>query len=162
MPVKYDASSIQILDDPVAFVRRRPEWFVGSDEVRPGFLVTALARGALDLGCKQVEVHHIDDWWAVASDEDWLAYHNQLGVRETFNRILPSPAGVNACRYEVVVRALAASVFTCRAGELVVLSGDEATIRGVLAQEPLCRLREKRVVAFTMGSGHDPAEEPRG
>jgi hypothetical protein len=160
--VKYDASSIRVIDDPVAFIRRRPEMFVGSGVVQPSFLATTLARDALDLGCKQVDIHHIGDWWAVASEEDWLAYHNDLGVRQTFNRLLPTPWSVNGCRSEVVVRALAASVFTSKAGELIVLSGDESAIRCVLAQEPLCRLGEKRVVAFAMGLGNAPPEEPRG
>lgn len=148
--MEHDASSIRVIDDPVAFIRRRPEMFVGSGEVRPELLVTGLAHDALSLGCKRVEIHHAADWWAVASDEDWLAYQNDLDVRETFNRILPIPGSVNGCRSEVVVRALAGSVFTNKPGELVVLSGDEATIRRILARDPFSDLRRKRVVAFAM------------
>jgi hypothetical protein len=88
-------------------------------------------------------------WWAVASGEDWLAFHNDLGVQETFNRFLPIPGSVGY-RSEVVVHALAASVFTIRAGSLVVLSGDEPTIHNVLARDPFCRLGDKRIVAFAM------------
>jgi hypothetical protein len=148
--MKYDVTSIGVIDDPVAFIRRRQEMFVGPGVVRPEFLATALARDALDFGCAHVEVYHVGDWWAVASADDWLAYRNDLGVRETFNRILPTPGSVNGCRSEVVVRALAASVFTSRAEELVVLSGDEATVRTLLARDPFCRLGDKRIVAFAM------------
>jgi hypothetical protein len=158
--MKYDASSIAVIDDPVAFIRRRPAMFVGPGEVRPEFLATALARDALDLGCAHVEVFHVGDWWAVASAEDWLVCHNDPGVRETFNRILPTPSSVNGCRCEVVVRALAASVFTIKAGELIVLSGDEVTIRRVLTRAPFCRLREKRVVAFAMAQSSGPVGDP--
>ena len=56
--MKYDASSIGAIDDPVAFVRRRMEMFVGSGPLRPEFLATALAHDALQLGCKRVELHH--------------------------------------------------------------------------------------------------------
>jgi hypothetical protein len=148
--MKYDASSIEVIDDPIAFIRRRPEMFIGVAEVRPEFLATSLAYDALALGVKQVEVHHVGEWWAVLSAEDWLAYHNDVGVRETFNRILPIPGSVNGCRSEVVLHALAAAVFTSKAGELVVLSGDETTIRHVLARNPFCGIGEKRIVAFAM------------
>jgi len=87
--MKYDASSIKVLDDPIAFIRRQPEMFVGVAEVQPEFLATSLAHDALALGVRQVEIHHVGEWWAVVSAEDWLAYHNDVGVRETFNRILP-------------------------------------------------------------------------
>ena len=90
--------------------------------------------------------------WAVASGEDWLACHNNLGVRETFNRIQPIPDSVNGCRSEVVVCALAASVFTSKEGELVVLRGDEASICQVVSHDPFSGLREKRIVAFAKGN----------
>jgi hypothetical protein len=148
--MKYDASSIKVLDDPIAFIRRRPEMFIGVAEAQPEFLATSLAYDALALGVRQVEIHHVAEWWAVVSAEDWLAYHNDVGVRETFNRILPIPGSVNGCRSEVVLHALAAAVFTSKAGELVVLSGDETVIRHVLARNSFCRIGEKRVVAFAM------------
>jgi len=50
----------------------------------------------------------------------------------------------------VVLHALAAAVFTSKAGELVVLSGDETVIRHVLARNSFCRIGEKRIVAFAM------------
>jgi hypothetical protein len=87
-------------------------------EFLPGFLATRLAGDAIHLGVKQVEIHHAGDWWAVASDEDWLAYrysdhlaarYGDLCTRDIFNRILPVPGSVNSCRSEVVIRALAAS-----------------------------------------------------
>ncbi len=154
----YDESSIAVLTDAVAFIRKRPEMFVRWST--PEFLATALAGDALALGVKQVEIHHAGDWWAVASDDDWLAYrsypyppHNDLSVQDVFNRILPGPGSVNSCRSEVVIHALAASVFTTRAGSLLVLSGDEEVVRGLLARDPFCQLSEKRVVAFTMPRG---------
>ena len=102
------------------------------------------------LGVKQVEIHHVGEWWAVLSAEDWLAYHNDLSVRETFNRILPIRGSVNGCRSEVVLHALAAAVFTSKAGELVVFSGDETAIRHVLTRNPFCRIGENRIIAFAM------------
>jgi hypothetical protein len=78
--VKYDASSIQILDDPVAIIRRRPKMHVGSEDIRPGWLAAALARDALDLGCKHAEIHRLGDWWIVASEQDRLTYHNKLST----------------------------------------------------------------------------------
>jgi len=146
--MKYDA--IKVLDDPIAFIRRRPEMFVGAAKVQPEFLATSLAYDALALGVKRVEILHVEEWWAVLSAEDWLAYHNDLSVRETFNRILPIPGSVNGCRSEVVLHALAAAVFTSKAGELVVLSGGKAVIRHVLTRNPFSRIGEKRIVAFAM------------
>jgi hypothetical protein len=156
--MKCDVSSIKVLDDAVALVRQRPEMFVGVGEVQPEFLATSLAHDALALGVRQVEIHHIDEWWAVVSEEDWLTYHNGVGVRETFNRILPIPGSVNGCRSEVVVHALAAAVFTSKAGELVVLSGDEGVARSALARGPLCHIGNKRIVAFAMPEGHATEE----
>jgi hypothetical protein len=127
--------------------------FVGMGEVRPEFLATSMAHDALALGVRQVEIHHVGDWWAVVSDEDWLRYHNGLSVRETFDRILPIPGSVNGCRSEVVVHALAAAVFTCRAGELEILSGDKADARSVLRRTPFCQMGSKRIVAFAMSLG---------
>jgi DNA gyrase/topoisomerase IV subunit B len=40
--MKYDASSIKVLDDPVAFIRQRPEMFVGLAQGQPEFLATSL------------------------------------------------------------------------------------------------------------------------
>ncbi|MGA7325610.1 MAG: hypothetical protein WBX25_14240, partial [Rhodomicrobium sp.] len=96
-------------------------------------LSAQLARDALELGVTQVEVHHSGDWWIVASDDDWLLYHNRRNVLETFSLIVPIPWLVNSCRSEVIVHALAASVFTSRDGQLVVLRGDETAIHSVLA-----------------------------
>jgi predicted TIM-barrel fold metal-dependent hydrolase len=73
--MKYDVSSIKVLDDAIAFVRRRPEMFVGVAEVQPELLATSLAHDALALGVRQVEIHHVNEWWAVVSEEDWLTYH---------------------------------------------------------------------------------------
>jgi hypothetical protein len=162
--MEYDESSIMVLNDVLALIRRRPKMFVGetAPEFVPEFLATRLAGDVLSLGAKQVEIHHAGDWWATASDEDWLAYQYQgqlarhysgLGTRDIFNRILPVPGHVNSCRSEVVIHALAASVFTAKAEALVVLSGDEAKVRGLLARDPFNGLGEKRVVAFTMAEG---------
>jgi hypothetical protein len=148
--MKYDASSIKVLHDPIAFIRRRPEMFAGAAEVQAEFLATCLAHDALAFGVRQVEIHHVGEWWAVVSAQDWLAYHNDVGVRETFNRILPIPGSVNGCRSEVVLHALATAVFTSKAGELVVLSGDETVIQQVLARNLFCRIGEKRIVVFAM------------
>ena len=151
--MKHDASSIKVLDDAIGLIRRRPEMFIGTSVARPEFLATSLAHDALTLGATQVQIHHIDDWWAVASDEDWLTYDNDLSIRETFSRILPIPGVVNSCRSEVVVHALAGTVFTRKAGELTILSGDKATIRSMLMRDPICRIGEKRIVAFLMPQG---------
>jgi hypothetical protein len=133
--------------------------FAGVADVRPEFLATSLAHDALALGARQVEIHHADHWWAVASSEDWIAYHNNCSVRETFRRILPVPGIVNACRSEVVVHALAGAVFTSKSGELTILSGDEAAIRRLLAHDPFCRLGEKRFVAFAMLQSSAPERD---
>jgi hypothetical protein len=151
--MKYDPSSIKVLDDAIGLVRRRPEMFIGTGVARPEFLATSLVHDALALGATHVEIHHLNDWWVVASDEDWLTYHNDLSIRETFSRILPVPGVVNACRSEVVVHALAGTVFTSKAGELTILCGDEAAIRSVLTRDPFCRIGEKRIVAFSMLEG---------
>jgi hypothetical protein len=37
--MKFDVSSIKVLDDAIALVRQRPEMFVGVGEVQPEFLV---------------------------------------------------------------------------------------------------------------------------
>ncbi len=148
--MKYDESSIQVFTS-VEAIRRRPEMYVGPGGVRPQLLAAQLARDALELGVGQVEVHHSGAWWIVASNDDWLTLHNQLGVAETFNRILPIPGLVNSCRSEVVAYALADAAFTSRGGELLVLKGDEAEVRRLLIQPSLSRLEEKRVVGFRMG-----------
>ena len=44
---------------------RRPEKFVGVAEVQPELLATSLAHDALALGVRQVEIHHVGEWWAV-------------------------------------------------------------------------------------------------
>ena len=81
----------------------------------------------------RAEIHHVGAWWVVVSDEDWLTYGNDRSVRETFSHILPFPYfGANACRSEVVVNALASSLFTVKGGRLEILRGDEAAIRDVL------------------------------
>lgn len=146
----YNPSQIKIIDDAISLIRRRPEMFVGEGDVRPAFLVAALAQDVLALGARQIEIHRTHEWWIVASDEDWLAYDNNLDVREIFHRILPAPDRVNGYRSEVVIHALAGAVFTSKATDLVVFSGDDAEIRHLLTREPFVRFSQKRIVGFTM------------
>jgi len=42
---------------------------------------------------------------------------------------------------------------TSKAGELVVLSGDEVAIRSVLVRNLCCRIGEKRIIAFAIAEG---------
>ena len=52
--MKFDVSTIKVLDDAIALVQQRPEMFVGVGEVQPEFLATSLAHDALALGVRQV------------------------------------------------------------------------------------------------------------
>lgn len=147
-------ASIAVVEDTLSLIRRRPEMFVGEAPPRPEFLAAGLAQDALALGVKQAEIHHVGAWWVVASDEDWLTYGNDRSVRETFSHILPFPYfGANACRSEVVVNALASSLFTLKGGRLEILRGDEAAIRDVLTLDLFRRAGNQRIVAFRMTEG---------
>jgi hypothetical protein len=149
--MKYNESDLQSLTG-IDVIRRRPDMYAGPGWEHPERLASGLVDNVLLLGASQVEVHHVGEWWIVSSDDDWLAYHNQLSVSETFERLLPIPLPhlVNSCRFEAVVYALADAVFTAKGGELLVLKGDEAEVRLLLADPLLRRLEEKRTVGFTM------------
>jgi hypothetical protein len=88
--------------------------------------------------------------------------HNKLDARQTFNRMLSIPGGVNACRYEIMVRALADLVLTSKTGEVAIIGGDDGLSRRLRAQDPRERLEEKRVVAFAVASNNAPAGQPKG
>jgi hypothetical protein len=159
MPMKYDASSIQVLEDPLAFIRRRREMFVGPC-VHPQTMALGLAGDALFLGATEVEIHRWCNWWIVASSHDWLTSCNSHDLQETFNRIIGRPDQVNGCRSEVVIHALCGSVFSIKSGELVVIKGDKVLIQSLLSQKPLCEMGEKRIVGFAMAGTEDPGHHP--
>jgi hypothetical protein len=54
------------------------------------------------------------------------------------------------------------AVFTSKAGELVVLSVDEAAARSAQARDPLCNISNKRIIAFAMPEGCATEERKAG
>jgi len=145
-------SEIQVLDDPIGLIRKKPGMFTRSIPVSGIELATNIVSEALLLtkGKGRVTTFCTDTWWVVASDVDWIANESEHPIQDIFSRILPLPqAGPNSMRGEVLLTAFARDVITQG------IDGQHVIKGSALASDnpwpvPAGHQGWKRVVAFRM------------
>lgn len=143
-------SEVQILDDPIAFIRKRPSMFARSIPVSGAELAANIIAEALLLTHGQVTASRADAWWVVTSDVDWIAGESDHAVEDAFSRILPLPqAGPNSMRGEVLLTAFARDVVTQDIYSRCVIKGSTQADDAVWAMLT-SRPDWKRIVAFRM------------
>lgn len=145
---KYDASSVGVVD-ALSLMRSNKPMFLGREEVIPSQLATAIADDALTLGVTSVGLHHHGDWWLISSADDWLQIGNELGIEETFTRIVGLQGGpVNSMRREIYLTAYASAAFTRKGDSACWISGTAAEHEAALAPSLASIPPSHRVIGF--------------
>jgi hypothetical protein len=103
---------IEILDDPIDVIRRRPTMYLGVDTPTAQVLAGRMVSSLVWLDALPAGVSHLGEWWVIRSERDWLSADGPSSLA-AFSRILPLPgAGANSMRSEVLLTAFAECVVT--------------------------------------------------
>jgi hypothetical protein len=121
---KFTEADIQIIDDAVAVLRKRPDTYIGDLPWGPR-LAAGMALDLVLLGALPMRADRRDDWWLVESDVDWL--NTSSGPRtdkDPFKFIVPlHQYGQYAFRSEILLSAFADVVVTGSGGQLDWITG---------------------------------------
>lgn len=114
--------------NPLNWVRERPTQFFGSEKVDPVKLAAYLMADAITLGGGDCVIKRQDNWWAVASNFNWLS-HEKYSTHELFASVVSEPKhGEHSIRAEVIVNAFSESVY-------VIAGGTSFQVRGQIPPE---------------------------
>ncbi len=105
------------------------EMYFGSIGPHPALIAERVAQGALVLGCTDVSVHCIGDWWLIAGSSDWLEAPNHAGATSTniFDGLWGLPElGANCPRGEIFAKIYASTTITSNAEVIRVVKGKNA------------------------------------
>jgi hypothetical protein len=99
--------------DALQVVRDHPQWYFRGGDFQARQALALLTDEAVAHGSGDLHVERIDDWWLVASSNDWL--DGDIGA---FFSPVPDPvAGTNTSRVEVLLTAFCGKVWTASSGE---------------------------------------------
>jgi hypothetical protein len=125
----YTIDDLQIMNDPIGFVRRNPPMFLGGMKRAVGeHLAARMLSDLIWSGARPAHVNGLDQWWEVSSAMDWLATQDGIGI-DAFARIVPLPvAGPNSHRSEILLAAFADAVVTSGSDGINWIKGDGSSI----------------------------------
>ena len=109
----YSQDDIKSLSWKELVVQRQESYF-GTKGANPQAIASGIANGALVLGCKDVEIRNIDEFWIISSSEDWIKAVSAIEVDEksVFETHYAIPeAGQNFFRYESLAEVFSTSLF---------------------------------------------------
>ena len=158
---KYTEDGLQLVD-PLELIRGRPDMFLPSGQLRGIKLAVQLAEEVAIVTTGAIGLMRSGLWWIVACEEDWVERCRGTGsVEHYFENMIPFPEyGVNSMHAEVVIRAFAKGLLTCRSGgDCISLIGRppaEYLSTRVTRSLPLWR----RFVAFHVEERPAPAAPP--
>jgi hypothetical protein len=145
----YTREDLHVLDDPIAFLRKRPDTYAGGRPWGPRF-AARLAHDLVLLSNLPIHIERIDSWWVVSSEKDWLVTADGAVSTKPFFHIVAFPAaGDNSHRSEVLLTAFADVVVTCGVDGLTWIRPDARCpplsdgVRGACS-----RIGRGRLVAF--------------
>jgi hypothetical protein len=114
-------------------IRRRPEFYLGSNEPSGKFLGAGLAECALRSGARRVKVEMLmDGWVSVSADRDWITpslpenWKGQPPERVIVSLVPQIGGQQNEIRFEAMVAAFSQCLMLKSEGEWKTLFGDEA------------------------------------
>ena len=141
---QHTPEGLQIHDDPITFIRSRPQMFLRSARFTPEEAVEHLIGAALVCGATAVSIERsAGGWWIIWSTQDWLPSGASHSV---FQRIVPFPQdGPTSMRPEVLLTAFAADVVTVSGDEMVSIKGLADDVRRTFVAR---NNRIGRLVAF--------------
>jgi hypothetical protein len=141
---------VQVVQDAVEYIQKRPEMFLRAGRVAGQELAERIVGDALILTKGPVTAFRQGDWWFVGCEEDWMARLSSGSVDDIFSKIVAFPeAGPNSMHSEVLLAAFSEDVLV-KEGEVLY------TVKGCVSEEDeawtvLRRAsRWKRGVAFRL------------
>ena len=118
---QYTRDDLQVFDDPLAIIRRRPAMFFRDGQFSPDEAVERIVGEALRCGATDLGIKRLAAWWIIWSAQDWLPERDH---RTAFERIVSYPeGGQNSVRAEVFLTAFASDVVTQTSAGLLVIKG---------------------------------------
>jgi hypothetical protein len=143
---------MNVISDPVSYVRGRPDLFLDPNIPRDIGLVKWLLTDILVLGGQEICVKRYEDWWLVGSSMDWLRPPVGLSLQDMFSRIIPLPqAGDNSMRSEILLAAFCEEVVVLGPDSDLTIKGKSGKIEEIRSfVSTACPL--ERVVAFRIQS----------
>lgn len=137
---------IKVSETPVELLARNPAWVFADRPPNPIDTVSLLVKQLLSLGCKGVEVHVSDAWFAVSSSTDWMRLGTNVSPVEQFISMIPiTELGSNQLRVEVALSAFAEEVITYENGLMTEIKIDGAKVE---VPEDVQQVKGTRVIAF--------------
>jgi hypothetical protein len=126
----YTIDDLQIMNDPIGFVRRNPPMFLGGMKRAVGeHLAARMLSDLIWSRALPAHVNRLDQWWEVSSAMDWLATQDGIGI-DAFARIVPFPvAGPNSHHSEILLTAFAEAIVTSGSDGINWVKGDRSRIR---------------------------------
>ena len=136
----------------VELVRQRPQMYFPHG-VTPTAVGLRLVDDALALGATHVSVDHVDRWYIVSADVDWLRLPETrvIAMHRLFVGMHAHPSHINSVRSEIFVGAFAEVAYVATPDEVTAVVGNDPlpeAISGVLCSPPCIRS-----VAFRLRDG---------
>jgi len=142
----YSEKYLKPLDVKKHVIKRQDMYF-GSKGASAEKICSAIAEGALILGCTHTEIAKLKDWWIVAGDKDWLKLDNHSKTNESnvFEGLCPFPEyGINAIRTEYFSNVFSSSLVTWDREKAAVIKGNFNDFLSVIADYK----KYKRIIGF--------------
>lgn len=123
----YSADDIKVVDVDKHILKNQ-EMYFGQDGANPERICANVMEGALIIGANKVQTEIIDEWHVICGTPDWfgmvdIPFKDQ---GKLFTEICGFPeAGVNSCRFEVMVRIFSEKAFSIAGGKVEVISQKE-------------------------------------
>jgi hypothetical protein len=145
----YSIDDLQIFDDPVGLILRRPEMYLGGlDRVAGEYLAARMLGDLVWLRALPARVNRAQQWWEVSSATDWLAGPSGMGLG-AFTQIVPFPAaGQNSFHSEILLTAFADAVATSGADGVAWIKGDRNSL--LPSEIALDKFGAGRIVIFSI------------
>jgi hypothetical protein len=136
----------------VELVRQRPQMYFPHG-VTPTAISLCLVDDALALGATHVSVDHVDRWWIVSADVDWLRLPESraIAMDRLFVGMHVHPSHINGVRSEIFVGAFAEVAYVATPDETTVVVGNDPLPEAV--SRVLCSAPCIRSLAFRLRDG---------
>jgi len=116
----YSSEDIKVVDVDKHILKNQ-EMYFGQSGANAEYICANIMEGALIIGAAKVQTKLIDGWHVICGSPDWFGmvdvpYKNE---HRLFTGICAFPeAGVNSCRFEVMVRIFSEKAFSLAGGKV--------------------------------------------
>lgn len=109
----FSKDDLTIITDPVGFIRNRPDLFLPEGRVSGEILALRLISDILIQPYRLAMALRADEWWVVASNEDWMLCSSNATHRDPFTHVIAFvEAGPNSLHTEILITAYCKDVIT--------------------------------------------------